>query len=56
MIGVYEEPPPAGQDEIRSFTLEQESFSGWDSVVQRQVIRGLVGATRFKDFLHELFL
>lgn len=55
MIGVYESPPPAGQDEVKAFVLDQDTFSGYDSIVQRQVIRALVGATKIKDALHNLF-
>lgn len=55
MIGVYESPPPEGSTGIHYFKLDQATYEGYDSIVQRQVIRALVGATKVKDALHELF-
>lgn len=52
VIGVYDHPPPADQDQIRGFRLD--AFGGWDSIVQAQVIRAARGLTSGKDFLHRL--
>lgn len=52
MIGVYDHPPPPGSEGVHALRLD--SFGGWDSVVQRQVILGLRGLTRAKDYIHNL--
>lgn len=54
MIGFYDQPPPAGQDAVLGFRLEADTFSGWDSTVQRQVVRGLVKVSSVKDHIHDI--
>lgn len=52
MLGVYDHPPD--DDAINSVKLDAATFSGWDSVVQRQVLKGAYELTRLKDALHSL--